>query len=74
MRITKSGTIVRFDCQACGSRFVIGIHSAETPDKGENYYCHCPVCGSECHATVNDRKEIGGNKKDGTGQEQKTRT
>ena len=55
MRITKSGTIVRFDCQACGSRFVIGIHSAETPDKGENYYSDCPMCCAECNADVNSR-------------------
>ena len=58
MRVTKSGTIVQFDCYPCGCTFVVGINCADTPDKGENYYCRCPICGNPCHASVNDRKEI----------------
>ena len=54
MKIIKTGRIVSFGCGSCGCEFVVGINSADTPDKGENYYCHCPCCGAECHASVND--------------------
>lgn len=57
MRVTKPGEIVKFSCGACGCEFVTGINVAETNDKGENYYCHCPTCGSECHADVNNRSK-----------------
>lgn len=63
MIVTKKGTIVRFSCGSCGCEFVVGINAVTTPDKGENYYCHCPTCGAECHADVNDRVE--GDKTDG---------
>ena len=59
MLIRKPGKIIHFDCGPCGCQFVIGILCASTPDNGENYYCNCPVCGNECHASVNDIQEIG---------------
>ena len=49
MLVTKRGKTLSFICDACESEFIAGIHSAETTDNGENYYCHCPVCGAECH-------------------------
>ena len=54
MKIIKKGTVVQFLCATCDSEFVIGIKAAETPDKGENYYAVCPVCGAECHAECTD--------------------
>lgn len=57
MRVTKPGEIVKFSCGACGCEFVAGINTAKTNDKGENYYCHCPTCGAECHADVNKRSK-----------------
>ena len=50
MKIIKEGTIVKFSCGICGCEFVVGIKSVNTPDKGENYYADCPMCGAECHA------------------------
>lgn len=49
MLVTKRGKTLSFICDACESEFIAGIHSAETTDNGENYYCCCPVCGAECH-------------------------
>ena len=53
MKILKKGTTVLFECGSCDCEFVVGIHSAKTPDKGENYYVNCPLCGNECHANIN---------------------
>lgn len=57
MKIIKKGTIVQFSCGMCGSEFVAGIKAVNTPDKGENYYANCPVCGAECHANCTDVKK-----------------
>jgi len=71
MKITRKGTVVKFGCNACGCEYLVGIRVVNTPDNGENYYCHCPTCGAECHADVNSRIE--GGKKIGAGQEQEDR-
>ena len=57
MKIIKQGTVVQFLCHSCGSEFVVGIKVVESPDKGENYYTNCPVCGAECHADCKDVKK-----------------
>lgn len=54
MKIMKHGTVVLFKCNGCDSEFVVGINYVSTPDKGENYYANCPVCGAECHADCRD--------------------
>lgn len=59
MKVIVKGEIVQFSCSSCGAVFVAGIRVVETPDKGENYYTHCPVCGSECHADCMERKKCG---------------
>lgn len=53
MKVITWGTTVKFFCKSCGSEFVVGINIVKTPDKGENYYSYCPVCGGECHADTN---------------------
>ena len=49
MLILEKGTVLSFVCDGCDCEFIAGIHSVETPDGGENYYCKCPMCGIECH-------------------------
>ena len=55
MKIVTKGVTVWFSCKACGCVFRVGINSVDSPDKGENYYSDCPMCGAECHADVNSR-------------------
>ena len=57
MKIVVKGTIVKFYCKQCGCVFVAGINAVSTPDKGENYYVNCPVCGAECNADCNAIKK-----------------
>ncbi len=57
MKVIKKGTVISFSCGACNCEFVAGINVVNTPDNGENYYVCCPVCGTECHATVLNRRE-----------------
>ena len=57
MKILIKGTVVQFACKSCGSVFVVGINNVSTPDKGENYYSDCPVCGAECHTDQNGVKK-----------------
>lgn len=52
MKITKSGKTVPFLCKSCDCEFEVGIHVVSTPDKGENYYANCPMCGAECHSEI----------------------
>ena len=55
MLILKKGETITFDCPACGCEFVAGIKAVKT-DQG-NYYCKCPMCGSECHTDVSRQNE-----------------
>lgn len=52
MLIKKKGIIVSFICKSCGCEFDCGIKSVIESDG--NYYCNCPMCGTDCHADVND--------------------
>jgi len=52
MKINKPGKIIPFVCNSCDCEFDAGIHAVATPDKGENYYADCPMCGAECHADI----------------------
>lgn len=54
MKITKKGTVVHFSCCGCNGEFVVGINCVSTPDKGENYYAICPMCGAECHSSCTE--------------------
>ena len=57
MKIITKGTIVKFLCSSCGCEFVVGIKVVDTPDKGENYYANCPMCGADCHANCTEIKK-----------------
>ena len=57
MKIIEKGTVVQFSCNACNCKFVAGINVVSTPDKGENYYADCPMCGSEVHADCTSVKQ-----------------
>ena len=47
MLIVKKGKILRFVCRGCDCEFVVGYHSIK--NEGGNFYCSCPMCGTECH-------------------------
>ena len=57
MKIVKKGTVVPFKCPSCEGEFVAGIHSVIDADG--NYYACCPMCGTECYASVVDIQEYG---------------
>jgi transcription elongation factor Elf1 len=56
MKVIEKGIVVHFSCSGCGCKFVAGINIVEKSNDG-NYYANCPMCGSSCHATVNDVKK-----------------
>lgn len=66
MKIIKQGKIIPFVCNSCDCDFVAGIHSAHTPDDGENYYALCPTCGADCHTSASMIQEFNMGKKGGT--------
>lgn len=47
MLIKKKGKVITFDCNACGCEFIVGVNVSKNYDG--NFYCNCPMCGSECH-------------------------
>jgi transcription elongation factor Elf1 len=65
MLVKKQGKTFEFDCPACESVFVAGIHSVK--DEGGNYYCQCPVCGAECYTDVTRQTTKRQKMKDGDG-------
>ena len=50
MQIKKMGNVIEFSCGSCGGIFYAGVN--ETDNSNGNYYCKCPMCGSECHTDV----------------------
>ena len=56
MKILKKGKVVPFKCLACDGEFTVGIKVTKEDDG--NYYANCPMCGNDCHSTVNDINEF----------------
>lgn len=50
MIIRKMGKVIEFTCRSCEGTFAAGINTVQ--NSNGNYYCKCPMCGSECYTNV----------------------